>query len=159
MTQTKINFNLDGLDALRKGMGSTYRARVGIIGSKAAEKHPDGISNVELGVIQMFGSITNKIPPRDFLFMPIKMQAKEIVKKMKAPSVFAAAAAGDFMKVFGLLGAFAEVAIQEAFATRGFGQWAPNKPSTIDRKGSSSPLIDTAQLRRSISSDVEKASK
>ena len=28
--------------------------------------------------------------------------------------------------------------------------WAPNAPSTIKRKGSSRPLIDTSQLRRSI---------
>lgn len=43
--------------------------------------------------------------------------------------------------------------VLDAFKTRGMSNgkaWAPLKPSTIKRKGSSKPLIDTGQLRNSI---------
>jgi len=43
--------------------------------------------------------------------------------------------------------------VLKAFQTRGNSNgitWAPNAPSTIARKGSSKPLIDTGQLRGSI---------
>jgi hypothetical protein len=36
------------------------------------------------------------------------------------------------------------------------GQFTPNKPATIKRKGSSRPLIDTGHLRQSIISKVVK---
>ena len=36
------------------------------------------------------------------------------------------------------------------------GQFIPNKPATIKRKGSSRPLIDTGHLRQSITSKVVK---
>ena len=36
------------------------------------------------------------------------------------------------------------------------GPWTPNSPSTIAKKGSSRPLIDTGELRASITYKVEK---
>jgi hypothetical protein len=46
-----------------------------------------------------------------------------------------------------LLGVMGEETVQEAFATGGFGQWPALRPRTIQRKGSSRILIDSAQLR------------
>ena len=63
---------------------------------------------------------------------------------------------GTLLELAKKVGVVAEEVIQEAFATRGFGKWKANKPSTIARKGSDSPLIDTGQLRRSITSKVDK---
>jgi hypothetical protein len=170
---TSVDLNLKGLEKLRSEIGGAYRARVGIIGSKATQEHTvesnssrplrkgefrakqgGTLSNAEIGVIQMFGSITNKIPPRDFLFMPIQSHAKEIIKDMQSLVVKKAVMAGEYKKVYGLLGAAALKWVLEAFATRGFGQWAPNAPSTVDQKGSGAPLIDTGQLRRACAFDV-----
>ena len=55
---------------------------------------------------------------------------------------------GNLKPVFVNLGIKGEQVVQMAFATKGFGQWWQN-PKT--GRGS---LIDTAQLRRSITSDV-----
>lgn len=157
MKQTKISFNLDGLEDMKKEIGDTWRARVGILGSHAARTDPDsGLNNAELGVIQMFGSITNNIPPRDFLLMPIKQNSQEITRAMATPSARAAFERKDYKRLFQLLGAKAEEIVQLAFESGGFGKWPPLKPATIARKGSSAILIDTGQLRRAISSDVEK---
>jgi len=59
--------------------------------------------------------------------------------------------------MFAQLGIVCEAAIQEAFATRGFGLWAPLSRMTISRKGHDMILRQTGQLARSISSRVENA--
>lgn len=157
MKQTKITYNLAGLEKLKEQVGDIYRARVGILGGKV-ERDKGPIDNVTLGIIQMFGSQSRGIPPRDFLLLPIETKRREIVKAMSAPMVLAAIQNGDIKCVFELLGASALAAVQEAFETHGFGQWAPNAPSTIRQKGSDSPLIDDGELRRAITSDVVKKS-
>jgi hypothetical protein len=53
-----------------------------------------------------------------------------------------------------LLGVMGEETVQEAFATGGFGQWPALRPRTIQRKGSSRILIDSAQLRKAVTSRV-----
>lgn len=50
-----------------------------------------------------------------------------------------------------------ENALDDQFATRGQGQWPKNSPITIASKGSDSPLIDTGQLRRSITVETRHA--
>lgn len=156
MTQTKIEFNLKGLDDLRRQMGGAYVARVGILGGKAVRTDSSPLNNAEIGVIQMFGSYTKKIPPRDFLLAPIQRNQRKIIEMMQKSSIREAVAQGDYKKIFQFLGVIAEGFVQQAFETSGFGQWAPNKPTTVQAKGSDKPLIDTGQLRRAITSDVAK---
>ncbi len=132
---------------------------MGIIGDKAAQNHGAGLTNADIGVVQMFGSITHNIPPRDFLLMPIQRNQKNIIRGMENSSVKEAIERKDYKAVFKLLGALAEGYVQKAFESSGYGQWAPNSPTTVARKGSSKPLIDTGQLRRSITSDVVKKGK
>jgi len=156
--QTSISFNLDGLEDIARKLGDSLVARVGILGSDVARKGDDDsdLTNSEIGAIQEFGSETANIPPRSFLRMPVETHAKEIMKSMDTPAVRKAVEAGDAVIVFKILGIAAEGFVKQAFSTGGFGKWAANKPSTIDRKGSSKPLIDTGELRRSITSDVAK---
>ena len=166
MKQTKISFNLDGLEDISRKVGS-MRTRVGVIGSKAAQSHlldskgvgnPRGgksyINNATLALIQIFGSLTRNIPARDFLLMPIMKKRRELIQSLQTGSMRDAFMKGDYKKMMELLGVKAEEIVQQAFETSGFGSWAPNKPATIAAKGSSAPLINTAQLRKSVSSDV-----
>lgn len=154
MRQTKMRMNLDKLDEIRNEIGGKYIARVGILGSHAERADDGALSNAELGLIQMFGSITNNIPARDFLVMPIEVKRREIVKSLGSSTARAAFAAGKYKMIFEILGASALNAVMEAFATGGFGAWAPNKEATIARKKSSAPLINTAELRKAQSFDV-----
>lgn len=157
--QTKITFNLKGLEDLQKKVGKEYRARVGILGDHAARTEQGSpINNAELGVVQMFGSLTKNIPPRDFLFMPVQTHSREIVQEMSKASVKQAIAAGDFKKVYGLLGAAALGWVLQAFETGGFGQWPAHAPSTVRRYGEHALLILSGQLRRAQTSDVVKKS-
>lgn len=158
MITASVKLDLKGLEDLKKNL-TGYSARVGILGDSAARTDPahamgDQLTNSEIAVVQIFGSITQKIPPRDFLLMPLLLKHREITQAMGSSLVKAAVAARDYKRVFLLLGAKAEQYVQMAFETSGFGQWAPNAPRTIAQKGSSRPLIDTGQLRRAVSSDV-----
>lgn len=156
MIKADVSLNLGGLEELQKQM-SAYRARVGVLGDKVGRTDGESdLTNSEIGIIQIFGSITDHIPPRDFLLMPLLMNTRGILAAMSSNMVKRAMEAADYKKVFKILGAVGETFVQKAFETSGFGQWAPNSPRTIAAKGSSKPLIDTAQLRRGISSDVVK---
>lgn len=155
MKQTVIRYNLDGLEQLKKAIGDKYVARVGILGAKVS-REGGPLNNSEIGVIQLFGSITKNIPPRDFLLMPIMRNRREIINAMGSSKVKSAFARADYKEIFQLLGAKALEFVQMGFATRGWGQWAPNKPATIKAKGSDAPLIDEGQLRRAQSFDVVK---
>ena len=129
---------------------------VGVLGKKAYRKEKGGSTNALIGMVHEFGSKTQKMPARSFLIMPLHKKFNDALHKSKAieesfKKITSAKGLNDTLEKIGIL---AEQVIQSAFETGGFGQWAPNSPATIAMKGSSSPLIDTGQLRRSITSEV-----
>lgn len=134
--------------------------KVGIMGQKNARKG-DSPSNAEIGFTNEFGKMTGypKIEPRSFIRMPLnthfydKMLSK---KSLTAEEFEKAIASGNAEQFAQKVGIVAEETIQDAFATRGWGQWKPNADLTVELKGSDSPLIDTGQMRRSITSKVIK---
>lgn len=157
MKQTVIDYNIDGLEKLMKQIGGDWVARVGILEGKAGAKHAGtNTTNGEIGVVHEMGSITNNIPSRSFLRLPVETKQKEIIKSMGGKTVQSAIENNQIKTVYSLLGVIAESFVKQAFASGGYGQWPALKPATIARKGSSAPLIDTGQLRRSITSDVVK---
>lgn len=115
------------------------------------------INNPTLGLSHEFGVASLNIPPRSFLRMPL---ISELPNKMRqiGKNVWA-----DLIAQKGLrhsleqLGLIAVQTIEMAFATGGFGRWQPLKPQTIARKGSSAILIDSAQLRKSVSFAIVEA--
>ena len=106
----------------------------------------------------MFGSISRNIPARDPLYQPLIRHKRELIRKIGTGAMKEAFQSGNYLKMFKLLGIAAEEIVQKAFETGGDGRWPALKQATIDAKGSSAPLIDTGQLRRSVSSDVVHAS-
>ena len=147
--------NLKGLEEIKSAVGGSMRARVGVLGGHAARTDSKtGINNATLMLIQMFGSLSRNIPARDPLYMPLIRHRRELMQKLGSNSMHQAFMAKDFKKMFLLLGVAAEEIVQNAFETSGDGTWAPNLAGTIAAKGSSKPLINTGELRKSISSDV-----
>lgn len=173
--QTKIKVDLSGLDELLEKFGKNHYVKIGILGSNAAAKHPVAVTHTlksgkkvrhtnnavdspltyaEIGVIQEFGSISRKIPPRSFLRMPIEMRKSDFIRFLGTPKANGFFNEGNIKGIYKSLGIVAEGIIDQAFGSRGFGQWKKNSPITIDIKGSDSPLIDTGSLRKSITSAV-----
>ncbi|TDE17711.1 hypothetical protein [Dyadobacter psychrotolerans] len=172
-----VYIDLSKLANLRKKLGTELVAKVGIMGSDATALHKESVTkyntetgkpyktagsstyltNAELGVIHEFGSASRNIPIRSFLRMPLMEKSKEIVKMLGNKDVMDLIKKGEVVQVFRLIGLKGEQIVDRAFQTQGFGHWPALKPQTVDAKGSSSPLIDTGQLRRSITSTVDKA--
>ena len=172
MKTTEIRLNLSALEDMKRAVGDTYRARVGVLGGAArqnallkskgfkaargASKGDQSISNAELMLLMIFGVLSRNIPALEPLFTPIIKHRRELMQSLGSGAMRAAFQAGDYEKMFKLLGIAGEAIVQQAFETSGDGTWAPNAPSTIAAKESSQPLIDTAQMRKSVSSDVVK---
>lgn len=154
----EVQFNDRGFQNMLKAIKKNPYVKVGVLASTNS-RDDAGLSNATIGLKHEFGSFTERIPRRSFLRFPIEHQARKIVSEWsKIKNKFSKDLVNGSLKdVMAKLGVLAEIAIQEAFASRGFGQWKPNSYFTIKQKGSASPLIATAELRKSVTSKVENA--
>ena len=104
-----------------------------------------------------YGSFSQNIPRRSFLKDPLfKIKKKQLMEDtIKIINKHIADDNGGKI-IFKKLGLAGEAIVKTAFATGGFGTWKPLSPLAVARKGSDRILIDTAQLRKSITSKVEE---
>lgn len=131
-----------------RGLAEAH-VKVGIVGSHAHETQGD-LSLIEIATFNEFGTAT--IPERSFI-------RKTFVTKKAELGAFAGKLAHgllsdrlDLRRALGLLGEWGASAVKKTI-TAGNIQ-PPNAPSTIARKGSSRPLVDTGQLVNAISYEV-----
>lgn len=156
----RVKFDMSGWKGLEKTLkNEKYFTRVGILGSNGSKEHANSTkTNAEIGEIHELGLVAG-IPKRSFLKMPLETKLFSKISAEKE-NYYTALKNGKMKKWFEAVGLWAEEIIDEAFATSCFGSWAPNSPVTISRKtreGSAQkamPLIDTGQLRNSITSTV-----
>jgi hypothetical protein len=164
--------------ALRAMADGNYHIQVGIFGDKNARKEGAGNTNAEIGYAHEMGSKKRGLPRRSFLWDTFQFQGKRLQDKVKTEllQLFRAGKVNQFLL---RVGKAAENLVQEAFDTGGFGRWAPLKYATIISKLRSNKkrwnifqrrqmaaeqmregahhaaiLIETAQLRRSVTSRV-----
>lgn len=135
-------------------------AKVGILGSRGGNEDRDGITMVELAVIHELGSPDLNIPQRSFIretFEDSKM--KEELKNLLArtvKSVIVGKLSPD--EVYEVLGQWGVSKIKNRI-TFGDGISPANALYTIERKGSSTPLVDTGRLLNAITHEVSKDAK
>lgn len=138
------------LDEIRRRVQRNSGVYVGL--PKGAGSYEDGTPIAVIGAVQEFGSADGHIPERSFLRVPLAANTqlfRQIFKELM-PQVL-----GGQMTMFQLMesvGARAAAVSQEAISA---GIAPPNAPSTIARKGSSTPLVDTGFLRQNITYVVE----
>lgn len=153
MAKVEVKADLKGLDNLQKNLNTKLVAKVGIFSDTNAR---DGESNnATIGARHEFGVLSEGLPRRSFLKDPIELKRKELLKTAKKVIEANIDKDGGTEKIFELIGIAGEAIVQEAFETGGFGTWQPLSQATINKKGSDSILIDTAQLRGAITSKVE----
>jgi hypothetical protein len=110
------------------------------------------VNNAELLFIHEHGSPINKIPARRVLGPSVEADgnkqaiANELSKSVRSRLAGDKEGAEKNMMRAAIAG---QNAARKWFTDPRNG-WAPNKPSTVRRKGSSQPLIDTGALRASI---------
>jgi hypothetical protein len=125
---------------------------VGIFASDGAEakKGSPDLTLIEVAVFNEFGL---GVPERSFIRGYVdekENETKELVRKL-AERILAGKMTKD--QALDLLGLKVQGGMQKRIAD---GIEPANAPSTIARKGSSTPLIDTGQLRSSITYKVRK---
>ncbi len=139
-----------------KGLSRNHSVLVGIFGNKASRNGDDVLTNPEVGAIHEFGSHELNVPARSFLKMPLIREGKRILTEAVNKGL-PALLKGNTLQALRLFGIACENAIQRAFVTSGWGSWKPLKDPTRhgkNKNGDAKPLIDTGQLRRSITSKV-----
>ena len=150
----KIKFDLTKLKNIQEELKKNYITKVGILGTKNNARGNSEGTNSFIGAVHEFGSITRNIPQRSFLKVPLTDKIPGKLKEI-GQNFFDSITKENIRGNFKNLGIIAENIVQQAFSTKGFGKWKENIESTIKRKKSASPLIDTGELRKSITSKVE----
>lgn len=125
--------------------------KIGILGDGQVR---DGVSssNAAIGAVHEFG--TEKTPQRSFLRLPLTTMLQ---KKLEQSGAFDKEALRNVVREGSMklyvekILAVGEATVLEAFATGGFGAWAP---SNMKYKKVQQTLVETQQLRDSITSEV-----
>lgn len=155
---------LKGLDRLLKALKDSSKPyiRVGILGSDATTAHTDedgksGLTNAEIGAIHEFGSENH--PVRSFLRMPLSTYLSENLgsagafTKETMQQVIAEGTIDPWLEKVKII---AEETVAEAFDTGGFGEWPA---SDMEKKKVHQTLVETQQLRNSITAVIKRGGK
>ena len=149
----QLTQDLKGLKNVQKFLKDSKSAVVGVL--QGSDNRDDGESNATIGLQHEVGSFSKGSPQRSWLRMPLNRNADDITAAANKAIANNIDNPQGQTKVAATLGVAAEAAIQEAFDTKGFGQWPENSAATIEGKnGKDTPLIDTAEFRQSITSGV-----
>lgn len=161
---TIIKLDLRGLSELKKVVAGFRNARVkvGLLGNKAdrfdANWNKMRKNNPTIGMEHEFGVKVNpwgrETPARSFLRMPLFTQLPRKIAAIGATTWKAIIVKRSLHDGLKNLGIAAEATIQEAFNTGGWGQWQPISFIQQWKKRSSAILIDSAQMRKAVTSKV-----
>ena len=151
-----VSVDLTGLEALENFVKKTnLRINVGIL-EEELSRDGESINNAELGAVHEFGSTKRKIRANSFLRVPLQDNLPQKLKdgKLYSDAQFSSLLrSGKAPKDIGdKVGAIALGVVTEAFTSNGFGKWQ-NKHGPNKKTGQ--VLVDTGELRRSISYEVK----
>lgn len=146
----KIKVKKDNTKELLKRLESMKRMDllVGVPQSESEREKDEkqDITNAQLMFIHSEGSPAKNIPPRPVIDMTLKEEKEKINEKFKK-ALNSVLAGGNPRVELEKLGIYVVNKIKAKF---GSDDLAPLQPATIKAKGSDRPLIDTGQLRDSI---------
>ena len=133
------------------GARTNSGVEVGVLGDKGGAAHrgsEDGITVAEIAEIHEFGL---GVPERSWLRAWIDSNKLKIEERIRIETRAIVTKQRTRAQAIKRLGVWIQGELQQNIAD---GVPPPNAQSTIDRKGSSKPLIDTGQLRQSITHRV-----
>lgn len=149
-----VDLTTKGLDQVLKALkGPLPVARVGVLGGRNAREGKVS-SNATVGAAHEFG--TEHLPMRSFLRVPLMENLDKYLRKSQAfdkdvlKKVIATGTITEWLRKVAIS---AEAVVADAFNSGGFGKWPP---SNMRYKKNHQTLIETQQLRNSITSDVKE---
>lgn len=120
------------------------------VGFQGDQSYEDGTSLVEVAAYNEFGS--SDTPERPFMRQSFENHESEL--KAACDLVNQALANGGALdNALDKLGVSAKALVQEEIVNGGF---APNAESTIKKKGSEQPLIDSGTMRQSVNYVIKR---
>lgn len=122
---------------------------VGVHGDVGARK--DGPSQVLVAAANEFGTKDGRVPERSYMRSTVDARRGDLALLMTKQLGVVADGKRTAKDAAEIAGLFMSSAIKKTLTDLSD---PPNAPSTIARKGSSNPLIDTGQLRASITHKV-----
>jgi hypothetical protein len=144
------HFDPRALNALKKRLSDEGEAvRVGIPDDA---KH-EGVSTAQIAAVHEFGDPEHNIPERSFLRASIA-ENRGRYKALNSENL--KAVLSDKMTIQNALERLGTVAAGDVKSYIRNANFEPLKAATIRRKGSSKPLIDTGQMRQSITYAIDK---
>lgn len=137
------------------------RVKIGVLSNAAGETKVPGsdMDLIGLAAIHEFGTPARPwagfagIPPRPFIRATFDANRAEVGKKVRALAVAFLKGQISLNRGLNMLGHWGVGAVHR-YVEQG-SNLLPNAPSTIERKGSSRPLIDTKQLINGVTYVVE----
>jgi hypothetical protein len=138
------------LKKIQDRLTSKKRVLVGIPASSGV--YEDGAPLAVIGAVQEFGSADGRIPERSFLRVPLHQNTDNIKKGFSSLAGKVSRGEISAFQMLDQIGARAAGYCKEAIEA---GIQPANAPSTVKRKGSATPLIDTGVLRNAITHVVE----
>lgn len=127
---------------------------VGVTRASAGRHQTGEINNAELAAVHEFGTKDGTIPERSFIRSSMQDNSQNYVGMHAGNLRKVVRGEMPFERSLDLLGVKAASDVQQQIRR---GEFEELKQTTIDRKGSSSPLIDTGNLRQSITHEVRDA--
>lgn len=141
------NKNLNKLAAELKKSGKYVK-----VGLPDSPHRDSGLTLAQLGGIHEYGAPGAGIPERPFLAVAIRKELDDLMRLNIINLKLILHNGQTFEGALEQLGLMAQGKVQQYIVD---GDFAPLQPATIARKGSSKPLIDTGQMRQSITFVVE----
>ncbi len=172
-----VTVTIDKTDAVIKGLRLLADSSV-LVGIPASDGREDGpLSNAEIGFIHEHGSPVNNLPARPFLVPGVRASRKKAAGQFREAAL--AALEGDKDKISAGLdkaGLIAQASVRAKFVDNDWpalsektlkkrpikGHKKNGKPrygKSREERGRTNPLIDTNQLRESVTYIVTKGKK
>lgn len=149
MAVKSVNINDKGFKKAVEALERLAKMQVKVGIQSDAKDYGDGVSVVDVAVWNEYG--TDKIPSRPFIRQCFRDNGDEAAAKFGelAQQVISG---GNPKAGLSSIGQWYQDKMRRTLLTF---PWSPNKPSTIAKKGSSKPLVDTGHLVNSIRYKVE----
>ena len=145
--------NPNWLAKLSRKYDDDYAVKVGFPKSTKSIEYPNGMSVVDVAMINNFGSNSRNIPARPFMSLAKKPAIEAIQKPILQMTHFLNKGKITKKKMAEVVSPLVVSAFKKTITDL---REPPNAASTIRKKKSDNPLIDTGLMKNSLTSEVVK---
>lgn len=137
------------MDRMHQAGKESGYVKVGVL--EGSERKEGGYTNAQVAAVHEYGSGDGRVPQRAFLRSTIDANRPKYLALMEKAAANVLSGKTTLPKLLAAVGLIAVTDVKRKIVR---GPFLALAPSTVARKGSSRPLVDTGQLLNSIASRV-----